>query len=64
MASSDCPRPATARENREYYETIDRLGGSKSPRGRAFIESEHQKFQASRAAHNRQAGFWHWLWHG
>lgn len=64
MADSDCPRPATARENREYNETIRKLGGPKSAAGKAFIESEHQKFLASRAAHNRQAGFWHRLWHG
>lgn len=61
---SDCPRPMTGREKREYDARVRALGGRKSPAGRAFIEAEHQKFLASKAAHNREAGLWHWLWHG
>jgi hypothetical protein len=61
---SDCPRPMTGREKREYDQKVKALGGERSPAGKAFINAEHEKFKASRAAHNREAGAWHWLWHG
>jgi hypothetical protein len=60
---SDCPRPMTGRERREYNEQVRALGGERSRAGRAFINAEHQKFRASLAEHNREKGFWHSLWH-
>jgi hypothetical protein len=61
---SDCPRPMTGKERRAYDAKVRELGGERSPAGKAFIESEHRKFKASRAAHNREAGLLHWVWHG
>jgi hypothetical protein len=54
----------TGKEKRAYDEKVRALGGPRSTAGKAFIESEHQKFLASRAEHNREAGLLHWLWHG
>lgn len=60
---SDCPRPMTGREKREYNEKVKALGGPGSSAGKAFINAEHQKFRASLAEHNREKGLWHSLWH-
>ena len=61
---SECPRPMTGREKREYNAKVKALGGERSQAGKAFINAEHQKFRASLAEHNREHGLWHALWHG
>lgn len=62
--SKDCPRPMTGAERRAYAAQVRARGGANSPAGKAFIEAEHQKFKAAKAAHSREAGVLHWLWHG
>lgn len=49
----DGTRPSTAKERREYNATVRRLGGERSPAGKAFINAEHQKFLAAKKAHRR-----------
>lgn len=61
---SDCPRPMTGRERRDYDAKVRELGGPRSKAGKAFIHAEHEKFKAYKAEHNREHGFWHALWHG
>lgn len=61
---SDCPRPMTGREKRDYDAKVRELGGPRSQAGKAFINAEHEKFKAGLKAHNREAGFWHRVWHG
>lgn len=50
----DGTRPSTAAERRAYNETVKALGGERSEAGKAFIEAEHAKFKAAKAAHRRE----------
>lgn len=61
---SDCPRPMTGKERRDYDTKVRELGGTRSKAGKAFINAEHDKFKAGLEQHNREAGLWHRLWHG
>ena len=47
-------RAATAKENREYFATIERLGGSRSRAGKTLIDEEHRKFKESQREHRRR----------
>lgn len=62
--SNDCPKAMTGAERRAYNAEVRARGGERSPAGKAFINAEHQKFKAALAAHNREAGLWHRIWHG
>jgi hypothetical protein len=43
----------TGKERREYNETVRRLGGERSPEGKAFIEEQHRRFKAAQREHRR-----------
>ena len=61
---SECPRPMTGKERRDYDAKVRALGGPNSRAGKAFINAEHERFKAGLRKHNREHGFWHTLWHG